>query len=117
MPSSVPLNEYIVAVADSTGTASATKGPYRYGDQWYIDIIATETNSAKQTTLTVYRGIQSTTSVLAGTYSGNFDTASGGTPIVVKDGDKLTFVWTNCNPSDRCQATLTGTLYSGRYGA
>ena len=116
MASTLALNEFIVATADATGTASGTKGPYRYGDQWYIDIIASETNSSKQTTLTVYRGIQSNTSILAGTFSGNFDQATGGSPIVVKDGDKLTFVWTGCNPGDICQATLTGTLYSGRYG-
>lgn len=112
----MPLNEYVVATANSTGKASTTKGPYRYGDQWYIDSIATEVNSTNQTTLTVYRGIESNTSIVAGTFSGNFDTASGGSPIVVKDGDKLTFVWTNCNPGDVCQATIEGTLYSERYG-
>lgn len=117
MGSTLALNEYASATADSTGTATVTIGPHRYGDSWYITLISSEVQSTKQTTLTIYRGVPSNTSIIGGTYSGNFDSASGGAPIVVKDGDKLTFQWTNCNQGDVCQARLEGTFQSGRYGA
>lgn len=121
MPSSLPLDEYVsgITVDDGTGVTGrflATIGPRRYGETWYVNLISTQVSSVKQSTLTVYRGVKSSTSIVAGTYSANFDTASGGSDIIVKNGDKLTFEWTGADIGVDCQARLEGTLFSERIG-
>lgn len=121
MPSSLPLDEYITVVTTDdgtgiTGSAIATIGPRRYGETWYVSLISTQVTSAQQSTLTVYRGVKSNTSIVAGTYSANFDTATGGTDIIVKNGDKLTFEWTGADIGVECQARLEGVLFSERIG-
>lgn len=121
MPSSLPLDEYVTATTTDdgsglTGSAMATIGPRRYGETWYVNLISTQVTSTAQSTLKIYRGVKSDTSIVAGTYSANFDTASGGSEIIVKNGDKLTFEWTGADIGVECQARLEGVLYSDRIG-
>lgn len=121
MSTRLPLDEYVNAIAIDdgtgiTGTATVTIGPYRYGESWYINLITSQIQSTHQSTLKIYRGVISNTSIVAGTYSGNFDTASGGSNIELKNGDKLVFQWTGADIGADCQARIEGTLYSERSG-
>lgn len=107
------LHEYAQATADATGRAVATAGPRKFGEQWDISLITTNTNSTAQAQLRVYRGVESTTSQVLSTYSANNDTASGST-ISVRAGDKLVFVWSNADPGSICTARIEGDFISGR---
>lgn len=107
------LHEYAQGIADSTGRAVATAGPGKFGEQWDISLITTNTNSTTQAQLRVYRGVESTTSQVLSTYSANNDTASGST-ISVRAGDKLVFVWSNADPGSICTARIEGDFISGR---
>jgi hypothetical protein len=109
----LPLMEFAQAVADANGRAVATAGPDRFGDRWDISLMNTNTNSTSQTELRVYRGVESESARILGTYAANSDTASGST-ITVMSGDKLVFVWSNADPGSICTVRIEGDFHSGR---
>lgn len=108
------LHEFAQATADASGRAVAYAGPEKFGDQWDVSLINTNTTSTAQTELRVYRGVESDTTRLIGTYSGNNDTASGSKPITVRAGDKLVFVWTGADVGSICTARIEGEFITGR---
>lgn len=108
-----PLLEYVQATADADGRAVATLGPKKYGDSWVVNTLATITNSTTESQLRVYRGVEAETAIVASTYSGNQDTASGN-PINVPSQDKLVFVWSNASPGANCTCRIEGDLNSRR---
>lgn len=112
--SNYPLQEFVQATADANGRAVGTTGPERYGERWSVTLINTNTNSSTESELKVYRGVESNSARVLGTYSGNSDTAGGGKPIDVPSGDKLVFVWSGASPGAICTARLEGDLISGR---
>lgn len=105
--------EFAQATANGTGRAVAEAGPKRAGDRWEITLINTNTNSTAQAELRVYRGVESESARLFGTFSANSDTASGST-ITVGSGDKLVFVWSGADIGSICTARIEGDIYSGR---
>lgn len=109
-----PLLEYVQAAADSNGRAIASTGPAKYGESWNVTLINTNTNSVAESQLRVYRGVESHTAQILSTYSGNNDSAGGGSPIVVPSQDKLVFVWSGCDVGSICNARIEGDLNTGR---
>lgn len=108
------LHEFAQATADGNGRAETSVGPAKFGDQWDISLISTNTTSTAQAQLRVYRGVESDSAQILSTYSANNDTASGGATITVRAGDKLVFVWTNADPGSICTARIEGEFITGR---
>jgi hypothetical protein len=112
--SKYPLLEYVQTTADANGRAVASTGPKKFGESWDVTLISTNTNSTAESQLRVYRGVESETSQILSTYSGNSDTAGGGSNIKVPAQDKLVFVWSGCDAGSTCNARIEGDLISGR---
>lgn len=110
----IPLLEYVEATADANGRAVASTGPAKYGESWDVTLISTTTNSADESQLRVYRGVESDSAQILSTYSGNSDTAGGGSTIAIPSQDKIVFVWSGCTPNATCTARIEGDLKSGR---
>lgn len=110
----IPLLEYVQATVGADGTATVNIGPRKYGDRWTVTTLASQSNSALETTLKVYRGAAVPTAVVASTYSGNNDNA-GGAAIEIGSADKLVFQWTGATPGAICTCRIEGTLTSQRY--
>lgn len=108
-----PLLEYVQATADANGRAVVSLGPKRFGDSWTVKTLATVTNSAAESQLRVYRGVEADSAVVASTYSGNQDTA-GGNAIQVPSQDKLVFVWSGATAGANCTCRIEGELHSRR---
>jgi len=108
-----PLLEYVQATADASGRAVVSLGPKKYGDSWTVKTLATITDSTTESQLRVYRGVEADSAIVASTYSGNQDTASGN-PIIVPSQDKLVFVWTNASVGANCTCRIEGDLNSRR---
>lgn len=109
-----PLLEYVQATADSDGRAVVSTGPAKYGESWDVTLVNTSTTSTAESQLRVYRGVESDTSQILSTYSGNNDTAGGGSTIKIPAQDKLVFVWSGCDAGSTCTARIEGDLISGR---
>jgi len=107
------LQEFVQATADANGKASVSSGPRKFGETWNVTLFATTTNSVSETQLRIYRGVESDTALVASTYSGNQDTASGN-PVLVPSQDKLVFVWTGADPGSICSCRIEGQFLSGR---
>lgn len=107
------LHEFAQATANSSGRAVATAGPSRYGDRWEISLINSNTTSTAQAELRVYRGVESETARILGSYGANSDTASGST-VTVRAGEKLVFVWSNADVGAICTARIEGEFITGR---
>lgn len=112
--STYPLLEYVRVVADAEGSAQGDTGPFRYGEAWTVRLVSTSTTSTAESQLRVYRGVPSDTSLVLSTYSGNSDNA-GGSELHIPAGDKLVFVWSNCDPGASCIARIEGDIESRRY--
>lgn len=83
--------------ADVSGVARAsiTIGNDQYGALWTVRRIVTTgqvTNPGTQVQLDVYKDAETPRSRITGSYSGLND-ASGGTPIELRSGQRLIFVW------------------------
>lgn len=109
----IPLFEFAQATADANGRAVDNAGPAKYGETWEITLINTNTTSTAETELRVYRGVESETCRILGTYSGNSDNA-GGSPVKVQSPDKLIFVWSGATAGAICTARIEGDLITGR---
>lgn len=110
----LPLHEFAQATADANGRAVTETGPQKFGESWDITLMNINTNSASQSQLRVYRGVESDTAQVLSTYSGNSDTAGGGSTITLQSGEKLVFVWSNADPGSICTARIEGDLNSRR---
>lgn len=108
-----PLLEYVQATADANGRAVASLGPKKYGDSWIVKTLAALTNSTTESQLRVYRGVEAQTAIVASTYSGNQDSASGNV-IEVPSQDKLVFVWSGASVGASCTCRIEGDLISQR---
>lgn len=109
----LPLLEYVQAIADADGRAVATAGPKKYGESWTVNLLATMTDSTTESQLRVYRGVESDTAIVASSYSGNQDTASGNA-LEVGSQDKLVFVWSGASVGAACVCRIEGDLNSRR---
>lgn len=107
-----PLYEFVQATADSNGRATAVIGPRKYGDKWHVTTITSESNSAKDVQLRVYRNVESDTARIESTYSGKSDTSP--CDYTFYAGDKIVYVWSGATPGAMCSSRIEGELISGR---
>lgn len=101
------LVESARATVGSNGVAAATLQPFRYNEQWKVTSITVQSTSSADTECRVYKGGASPTNMVANTYSGKGDTASG-SEIVLIFGDVLTAVWTGADVGSECTITIQG---------
>lgn len=106
------LSEFVTAIADSTGRATATTGPRKYGDVWHITSITTESTSTTDVQLRVYRNAESPSARIESTYAGKSDTSP--CDYTFKAGEKLVYVWSGASPGASCTSRIEGELMSGR---
>lgn len=103
-------------VSDGVGgtICRAVAAPTRAGISWSIDLIATTVSpgSTPSSQLKVYRGVESVTTYVEGTYSADNDTSD--THHELKSMDSLTFVWTGGTLGAVATATLHGTIRDAR---
>lgn len=104
----LPLTEGKQATADANGRAVVTLQPLRAGEDWHITRSSVfNAGTVKTPSCTTYRGIESPTTVIEGTYSGRLD--SSDTPIELRNGERLLFVFSGCDVGSNCSATVDGT--------
>lgn len=98
------LSESYSATFNADGIATLSGiGPAKAGERWKIDSIQVTTDSSQETTVTVYRR----SNPIAGSYSGNFDTAVG-SMIVLNPGEALNIIWEHGTPGASALATIEG---------
>lgn len=114
----VPVNEQIqgTAVADGSGIARATAsiGPFRYGDIWKVVLLTTQSTSTTDVELRVYRNVESPGSMIDSTYSGR--SATSPCEVWLKSGETLVAVWTKGDIGAVHTLRIEGTNYSQRAG-
>lgn len=86
------------AIADSNGNAEADITPPN-GYFWSATHLSVESNSAALCSVSVFLNQR----FVCGSSVGNQDSADG-SPIPVKSGDQLRFVWASCTPGAVCNA-------------
>jgi hypothetical protein len=102
------LNEGRQATADASGRAVITFQPLRSGEDWHITRSSIQNAGAVNTPeCRTYRGIESNTTLIEGTYNGSLD--SYDTVIDLRNGEPLLFVFSGCDVGSRCSATIDGT--------
>jgi hypothetical protein len=100
------LDRVYTTILDNDGNATiAEVGPVTSWERWKIDTIHTESGSAKDVTLKVYRHNEA--SPIAGTYSGNMDTDN--TVIELMPAETLMFKYVDGTPGAHALITLHGT--------
>lgn len=104
----IPLNVSVSATFGANGQARASIGPTVYGTDWIVKRMVTTTSSTLESQQNVYFNVESASSLIDGTYSGNSDTDD--TEIPLHTLDKLVFVWTNGTPGAVATAILSGDI-------
>jgi len=111
----IPLAESATGVLNAAGRVSLSMGPAVYGSYWSVERISVSCTSATDTDCTMYRQIESPTTLIDATSNGNSDTNdSSGNPIDVKQGQSLVFVWTGGVAGAVATVVLDGTKETGR---
>lgn len=103
----LPLNEGKLQIADANGRAVVEFQPLRAGEDWHI--VRTSIQNAGVNNVPearVYRGIESPTTLVEGTFSGNMDTSD--TVIDLRNGERLLVVWSGADAGSQCSATVDG---------
>ena len=105
--SDTPLYESSAAAADANGIARVSVGPLRSFETWDVrSTTVTSTSSTLVPTCKLYRGAESPSRLIDGTFTGTLDTTD--TPYSLRSGDKLVAVWTGCDVGAQCTVTLEG---------
>lgn len=106
-------------VSDGVGgtVCRAVASPTRAGISWEIDNISTTVSppSVPSSRLKTYRGPESSTTYIEGTFTADNDNSD--TKHTLGPTDFLTFVWTGGSIGAVATATLTGQLKDRRQGA
>lgn len=97
-------NEYSVTLDASGEGWIRSIGPAQYGEEWQIDSTQTQSDSAAQTKLSIFRN--GTTQLVEGSYSGNLDTSN--TTFKLKSGETLTYKYEEGTPGAIARIQLTG---------
>jgi hypothetical protein len=103
----IPLRQSAPATAGSNGRAVATIQPLRSFERWHITRTAVSSNSTiLAPTARVYRGAESPSALVEGTYAGRLD--SSDTAIWLENGEALIVVWEGADVGSSCVVTIEG---------
>lgn len=112
MSASEELAEYAQVTLDVNGTGAVQIGPDKFNESWQIDVCAVNVNvpsASKQSRFTIYKGSSTAiTSLVNGTYSGNFDSDTAFNQTL-KSGNIYTCVWTGGVPGAVATVVFHGT--------
>lgn len=107
------LSESNTAVANAAGKAVARLQPLRAFEEWRIETLAIDsTSSTKMPTFKSYRGSESPSNFIGGTFTGKNNVDSSFNKSL-RNGETLVGVWENCDVGASCTMSITGTR-SGR---
>ncbi len=89
----IPLETAANATFNALGVASVSVGPGRANLHWKVTRLVTSTTSTAvvQPQLRVYRNVETPSTLVDSTYSGN--SATSETNLDVRVGERLLFVW------------------------
>lgn len=105
--SETPLAESSSATADASGVARVSLGPLRSFETWDVrSTTVASTSSTLVPTCKLYRGGESPSRLIDGTYTGTLDTTD--TPYKLRSGDKVLAVFTGCDVGAQCTVTVEG---------
>lgn len=104
---SVPLAESSSASADASGIARVKLGPLRAFESWDVKLTSVaSTSSVKVPTVRVYRGAESPSRLIDGTYTGTLNSTD--TPYTLRSGEKVVVVFEKCDVGATCTITVEG---------
>jgi len=95
------------AVANSAGKAICQVQPLRAFERWHITNVGVQsTSTTKIPTCKLYRGSESPSSFIEGTYSAQFNSTADS--IDLENGERLLAVFENCDVGATCTMFITG---------
>lgn len=95
------------AVADANGKAIVRIGPSRAHERWHITSATVQsTSSTLVPTVRVYRGSETESRLIGGSFTGTLDTA--GSDVMLQSQEDIIFVWENADVGSDCSATVNG---------
>lgn len=106
--SSITLMTSVNAVFGADGMARASVGPRVFGVTWTVERYGTNTNSATDTKLFVYRNNESDANYLDSSDNANND-VSDNNAIPLQTLDTLLFVWSGGSVGAIATASIFGT--------
>lgn len=111
----IPLAESASATFDVSGRAIVSMGPSIYGSVWKIQRASISTTSSVETDCSLYRQMESPTTLIDGTANGNSEAYSPdiGT-LDLTSGQTVLFVWTGGVPGAVATVVLDGQKETGR---
>lgn len=93
---------------DASGNGTVTLGPGAAGERWVVKSVVVQTSTATLIPQAqIYNGPSSPSNIIATTYTGSNDTASGG-DIALGLGQFITVTWTDGDPGAVAYATVYG---------
>lgn len=93
--------------ADATGKVTCQVQPLRAFESWRITNTAIQsTSTVKVPTVKMYRGSESPSNFIEGSYSAQFN--SSDSVIHLNNGERLLVVFENCDTSSVCTISVTG---------
>lgn len=93
-------------VADATGKATCVVQPLRAFESWEITNTAVQSTSTTVPTVKVYRGSESPSSFIEGSYTATFN--SSNSQIDLNNGERLLVVFEGCTPGASCSVSVSG---------
>lgn len=101
------LNESNTATANAAGKAVCQVQPLRAFETWHVTNTSVQsTSTVNVPTVKLYRGSESPSSFLEGTYTGTFNATN--TTIDLESGQRLLAVFENCDVGASCTVVVTG---------
>lgn len=101
------LRESGNASANVDGKAMVTLQPLRAFEHWHVTRITVQSTSQTLVpTCRVYRGSESESNFIGGTYTGTLD--SSDESLDIANGEALLFVWEGADVGANCIATVIG---------
>lgn len=101
------LQEAKSANADGSGRAAIRLGPFTAFERWQIRRITVQsTSTVLVPTVRIYRGSESRTRLIDGTFTGTFDHSD--TDLLLQTGEELLAVWEGGDASHVATISLEG---------
>jgi hypothetical protein len=107
-----PLHSSASATANAQGIATATIGPGRATERWYITRLTVSSNSTVLVpTARVYRAVVSTSTLIDGTHTGTLDHSD--TNLKLQPGENILAQWTGADVNSVCTFVVEGESSTG----
>lgn len=101
------LQEGKSANADASGRAAIRLGPFTAFERWQVKRITVQsTSTVLVPTVKLYRGSESRTRMIDGTFTGTFDHSD--TDLLLQTGEELLAIWENGDANHVATITLEG---------